>query len=339
MMAARTTPRRVFFLGLLLMFVTGFLCLGIGPDRSISPWDPSIWKSAISGQFDGKATILFSIRLPRLLLAMLVGGALALSGLIFQGLLQNPLADPFILGVSGGSGLAAVIVQRFGPHDPLTLVLASFGGGLGAIVLVERLAGQNGELDRGRLVLAGVVLNAFFAALISLLLILSGDDLPRIFAWLMGSLSMPDPSLLAPLGFLSMVAAGALWGMSHPLNLLTLGDVRAYHLGLDTVRFKRLTLFLASFLTAVAVSLAGMIGFVGMFVPHAVRIVLGGDHRLLIPGVVAGGGCLLMIADTLVRLSPAGVELPVGTLTALLGAPFFLWLLTRGSDREWWRHD
>ena len=332
------SPFRISLLGLLLVGVTAFLCLGLGPDRSISPWDVSIWKAAITGDSGGKATILFSIRLPRLLLAMLVGGSLALAGLVFQGLLQNPLADPFILGVSGGSGLAAVLVQRFGPQDPLFLVLASFGGGLGAIILVERLAGRDGELDRGRLILAGVVLNAFFAALISLLLILSGDDLPRIFSWLMGSLSMPEPALIAPLGVLSLVVAGLLWGMSHPLNLQTLGDVRAYHLGLDTARFKRLTLFLASFLTAVAVSLAGMIGFVGMFVPHALRMMVGGDHRLLIPGVISGGACLLMVADTVVRLSPAGVELPVGTLTALLGAPFFLWLLRRGSDREWWGH-
>ena len=337
-MKMRLSPFRVFVLGVLLVGLTAFLCLGIGSDRSISPWDVSLWKEALAGAAGGKTTILFSIRLPRLLLAMLVGGSLALAGLVFQGLLQNPLADPFILGVSGGSGLAAVLVQRFGPQDPLLLVIASFGGGLGAIVLVERLAGRDGELDRGRLILAGVVLNAFFAALISLFLILSGDDLPRIFSWLMGSLSMPDLTLILPLGGLSLAAAALLWRMSHPLNLLTLGDVRAYHLGLDTVRFKRMTLFLASFLTAVAVSLAGMIGFIGMFVPHAIRLMLGGDHRLLIPGVITGGACLLMVADTVVRLSPAGVELPVGTLTALLGAPFFLWLLKRGSDREWWGH-
>ncbi|MBF0498943.1 MAG: iron ABC transporter permease [Candidatus Riflebacteria bacterium] len=330
------SPAAVFFMGCVGIIVVGFFCLGWGDDRSVVPWDWKLLQGAWDGQFDKHATIIFSIRLPRLILGSLVGGCLALSGLIFQGLLQNPLADPFILGVSGGAGLAAVVIQLMGLHDPLILTAGAFIGGLGAVFFVERLAGIGGGLDRGRLILAGVVMNAFFGALIAVALVLSGQDLPRIFAWLMGSLNLPDPALYRPLGILSLIVMACVWAMSHPLNLLALGDLHAYHLGLNPDKAKRMALFAASLLTAIAVSLSGMIGFIGMFVPHAVRLLFGSDHSRLVPAATCLGAMLLMTTDTIVRLSPGGVELPVGTITALLGAPFFLWLLVRSSRASWW---
>ncbi|MFZ2961369.1 MAG: iron ABC transporter permease [Candidatus Ozemobacteraceae bacterium] len=330
------SPFTVFIIGCAGVLVVGIGCLGIGPDRSVVPWDPRILHDVWQGQFDERAMILFGIRFPRLLLGSLVGGCLSLSGLVFQGLLQNPLADPFILGVSGGAGLVAVVLQLLGVHNPLLLTGGAFLGGISAVFVVERMASLGGRLDRGRLILAGVVLNAFFGALIALALVFSGQDLPRIFAWLMGSLNIPDPTLFKPLGILSLTVAACVWAMSHPLNLLALGDLHAYHLGLDPDRAKRFALLAASLLTAIAVSLAGMIGFVGMFVPHACRLLLGSDHRRLVPASTCLGACLLMVTDTLVRLSPGGVELPVGTVTALFGAPFFLWLLSSTSRTSWW---
>lgn len=325
-------PIKAFFIGLILVVMTGFICLCLGSEKSIHPFDLTIWKNALNDKWEYRELILFSVRLPRLILGLLVGGSLALSGLVFQGLLRNPLADPFILGVSGGAGLAAVIIQLLGFHRPIVLVTGAFIGGLGAMILVKILAGSSGKIDRGRLILAGVVLNAFFAALISLLLIFAGKDLPRIFAWLMGSLSVPDPALSRPLSLLSLVAFFVIWAFSHRLNLIALGDHQAYHLGIDPEFTKKIALLGASLLTAIAVSLAGMIGFIGMFVPHGARLLFGSDHRILVPITFSMGAGLLMATDTLARISPTGVELPVGTITALFGAPFFLSLLLK-SDR------
>ncbi|MBF0548125.1 MAG: iron ABC transporter permease [Candidatus Riflebacteria bacterium] len=316
----------------MLIFFVGLICLSLGSEKSIHPFEISVWKNLFNPTWEYREVILFSVRLPRLILGFLVGGCLALSGLVFQGLLRNPLADPFILGVSGGAGLVAVIIQLLGFHNPIVLVFGAFIGGLGAVFLVNILAGTGGKIDRGKLILAGVVLNAFFAAFISLLLIFAGKDLPRIFAWLMGSLSVPDPALFRPLSLLSFVAFFVIWAFSHRLNLIALGDHQAYHLGIDPELTKKIALFGASFLTAVAVSLAGMVGFIGMFVPHGARLLFGYDHKVLVPITFAMGAALLMMTDTLARISPTGVELPVGTITALFGAPFFLSLLLK-SDR------
>ncbi|MBF0410080.1 MAG: iron ABC transporter permease [Candidatus Riflebacteria bacterium] len=327
-------PVTALAIGFLIMAITGFLCLCLGSERSVHPFDLTVWQNAFADKWEYRELILFSVRLPRLVLGLIVGGSLALAGLVFQSLLRNPLADPFILGVSGGSGLAAVLIQLSGIHRPLVLVCGAFMGGVGAMFLVQMLAGSGGKIDRGRLILAGVVLNAFFAALISLVLILAGKDLPRIFAWLMGSLSVPEPALFKPLAVVSIITSAILWVYSHRLNLIALGDHQAYHLGIPPEGTKKVALLCASLLTAIAVSLAGMIGFIGMFVPHAVRLVFGSDHKILIPATFSVGAGLLMFADTLARISPTGVELPVGTLTALFGAPFFLSLLLKSGHSQ-----
>ncbi|MBI3038251.1 iron chelate uptake ABC transporter family permease subunit, partial [bacterium] len=174
-------------------------------------------------------------------------------------------------------------------------------------------------------------LNAFFSALISMLLFASGQDMPRIFFWLAGSLGLPETRLFLPMGLIAFSTFIILWLFAHPLNLMALGDFQAYHLGLDVEKMKWVALICASLLSAVAVSMSGMIGFVGMFVPHASRLLCGANHRVLVPICALSGGVLLMLTDTIARIALTGTELPVGILTAFIGAPFFLWLLVRNA--------
>ncbi len=329
---------RSCLIGVLVLGVVAMICVSIGPRQAVSVFDLTLWQQYLRGEtLSTDARILFQIRFPRVLLGFLVGGSLSLAGLLFQSLLQNPLADPFIIGVSGGSALAAVLAQTMmGIHDPYVIVLVSFVGGLGAMVFVHLAASYAGSLHRGVIILTGVILNAFFSAAISLALLLAGRDMPRIFAWLMGSLNMPEPTLLLPMSLLAAAATIVVFLCSHPLNLLALGDFQAYHLGLAPERMKWLVLAAASLLTSIAVSLSGMIGFIGMFVPHAVRLSLGFDHRFLIPWSFLAGAMVLGGADALVRLAPAG-EVPVGTVMAFLGAPVFLHILFRRVNRVAWQ--
>ncbi len=315
--------------GAVVLLGVFLVCLSLGPDSRISLFDQEMWKGYLAGSPDQSGKVVFRIRLPRVLAACLVGGSLSLAGLVFQNLLQNPLADPFLIGVSGGAALGATLVQAAGLHDLPALIMAAFLGGIVSMAFVSRLARVSGTMDRGTLILAGVVLNSFLSAVISILLILSGQDMPRIFAWLMGSLNLPESRALVPMGFLAAVSAGVLWISSHPLDILGLGDFQAYHLGMDPEKFKWISLICASILTAVAVSLSGMVGFIGMFVPHGVRFMFGYGHRILVPMAFLGGAMVLALADTIVRVSPFGVELPVGGLTALMGGPVFLFLLIR----------
>jgi iron complex transport system permease protein len=313
-------------IGFALVFLA---CLSLGFDHTAKPWDLDLWRDYFSGVENSRATILFSIRFPRLLLAGLAGGCLALAGLIFQNLLKNPLADPYVIGVSGGSGLAAVIIQIQGIHNPLVLIAGAFLGGLGTMLLVERLSTRQGRLFHLELILTGVILNAFFSAVISFLLIFSHQDMPRIIFWLMGSCNLPETRVLLPMACLALIAVGILLRYARHLNLLLLGEFQAFHLGIDPERVKWVALITASILTSIAVSMTGMIGFIGMFVPHALRFFFRGNHQMLIPLSFLGGGTLLILTDSFVRVMNVGREIPVGTVTALLGAPFFLFLMLR----------
>jgi len=324
--------RTAFFILIPTLLFVAFLSLSLGPDRNTTLFDFKVWQHLFSETPNEAKTIILQIRLPRLILAILVGGILSVSGLILQNLLQNPLADPYIIGVSGGSGLGAVIVQVLGYHDIRLLTLAAFIGGLAAMIFVERLARFAGRINKGVLILSGVVTNAFFAALISIGLIISGEDMPRIFQWLMGSLNMPDTRMIGPMLYPAVFAALLLWFFSHSLDLIALGEFQAYHLGVNVDRVRLIAIACSSLLTAVAVSLTGMIGFIGMFVPHSVRFIFGGKHKVLIPASFFTGAILLTTIDTLIRLAPSGLEMPVGALTALLGAPFFLFLLLKNSE-------
>ena len=283
-----------------------------------------------------RSPIVWQLRLPRVVLAYLVGGALGVAGVGLQALVRNPLADPFLLGLSGGAGLGAVVAIALHLPGPWALPLAAFAGAVGAMVLVYRLGliggrgGAGGELDPRILLLGGVAVGAFAAAITTALVSLAeAAELRNAFLWLWGGFSAASWTTVlvmlvyAPLP-LAVIAAAA-----RPLDLLALGEEPAQYLGADVRRLKQLVYLAASLLTAAAVAMSGVIGFVGLIVPHVCRLVWGRLHRTLIPTSFLTGGILLAAADTLARTAVAPRELPVGIVTALIGVPLFAFLLRR----------
>lgn len=275
--------------------------------------------------------VFWELRVPRALLAFLVGGALGVSGAALQALVRNPLADPFLLGLSGGAGLGAIVAIALGLQGAWALPLAAFAGALGAMLLVYRLGLVGGaELDPRVLVLAGVAVGAFAGAISTGIVSLSeATQLRNAFLWLWGGLSGASwdtvrvMALYAPLPLLVLAAA------ARPLDLLALGEEPASYLGADVERVKRRVYVAASLLTAAAVAVSGVIGFVGLVVPHIGRLLWGHRHRALLPVSFLGGGTLLALADTVARTVVAPHELPVGIVTALIGVPVFAFLLRR----------
>jgi iron complex transport system permease protein len=278
------------------------------------------------------AQIFFLARLPRTLAAAIVGGTLAAAGVVFQGLLQNPLATPYTLGVSAGASLGAMIAITFGPVLPVGGVAgASFAGAGLAVLVVYALAGaRHRGLSTTVLLLSGVTLNAFFSSLILFVQYLSNfADTYRALRWLMGDLDVGGYSpIVAALPFVIVAFVAFTW-LARPLNLLSLGAEAAGARGLDTTRAQRVAFFSASLATGAAVSIGGPIGFVGIIVPHLVRLLAGADHRLVLPASTFFGGAFLVVCDAFARTVLAPLELPVGIITALIGGPFFLWLLLR----------
>ena len=278
-------------------------------------------------------TVLWRIRLPRALLAGLVGAALSLSGVTFQAVLRNPLADPYLLGVSGGAALGAVMALTCGLQSPLVIPIAAFLGALAALLLVYLVARAH-SCSSHTLILSGVMVGSLAAAILLFLLWRAPVDATRqaIF-WLAGNLSLADPEWIS-WGWL-WLAGGflLLWSQSLPLDLLTQGEETAEDLGLNVARTRLVLFALAGALTACAVALAGLVGFVGLVVPHICRIIWGPGHRLLLPVSALFGGCFLMLADAIARSFYAPAEIPVGVVTAILGAPFFLYLLRSRGGR------
>lgn len=279
----------------------------------------------------GTSPIVRDLRLPRALLAFLVGGALATAGTGLQGLLRNPLADPFLLGLSGGAGLGAVLAIALGWGGPWGLPVAAFAGAVGAMVLVYRLGlVGGGALDPRTMLLAGVAVGAFAAAVTTAIVSLAeASQLRNAFLWLWGGLSGASWQTLAVLAAYVPVPLAVLAAAARPLDLLALGEEPARYLGADVERVKRRVYLAASLLTAAAVAVSGVIGFVGLLVPHLARLVWGHRHRALLPAAFLGGGTLLTLADTLARTVVAPRELPVGIVTALVGVPVFALLLRR----------
>jgi len=282
-------------------------------------------------------TIVLHLRLPRAILALLVGGGLSLAGAVFQALLRNPLAEPYILGVSGGAAVAAVLVLALGLAAAGSWVLpaAAFAGALLAVVLVFRVAAAaNRGLDVRVLLLAGVVVGAFFTACIALILSISqAETIRSAFLWMLGSLAGADWRSVALAAAYTLPAALGVWALARPLNLLSIGEDTASYLGTDVERTKRIAYGIASLLTAAGVAVAGIIGFVGLIVPHGVRLVAGSDHRIVLPLSFLAGAAFLALADLAARTLLAPVEIPVGVVTALVGVPLFLVLLRRSLAR------
>jgi iron complex transport system permease protein len=283
--------------------------------------------------------IIIEIRLPRILLAIVVGACLSVAGTSFQALLRNPLADPYVLGVSSGAALGAVLALIVEPHLALPVwllvLLTPFGAALGAaatVAAVYLLGRRQGQVDTATLLLGGIITGSFLSAIIMFLLTTAGRDLHGMQFWLMGDLSTPLPqSLRWILGVGFFAAAGAIYTTASDLNLLLAGEKEAMHLGVDVNRVRLVVYIAASILTGLAVSVSGAIGYVGLLVPHVMRLLFGSDHRTLLPTAAFGGAIALVLADTLARTVVAPSELPVGAMTALAGAPLFIYLLRRGA--------
>jgi iron complex transport system permease protein len=305
----------------------------------VSPWDAlrlSAWKLGLVDRPDDVAraieVILFQLRLPRVLLAAVVGLGLAVAGTVFQGLFRNPMADPAIIGVSSGAALGAVLVILAGGSagfGGFGVPLAAFAGALATALLVYRLARIGPAVQVATLLLAGIAVAALISSLLSLVMSLAGEELRSIYFWLLGGLGARGWDALTAAGpFVAVGALAAVLTMGD-LNLMVLGEERAAQLGVEVERFKRGSLAVGALLAAAAVSVSGVIGFVGLMTPHVLRLVVGADHRRLLPAVMLAGPAFLILTDLVARTVLAPEELPVGAVTALLGGPFFLFLLRR----------
>ncbi len=302
------------FGSIVLSLILVYVVLGAG-EAWINPFSPA---SAM------EQTILWELRIPRLLIAFAVGGMLAMAGSWFQVLLGNPLAEPYVLGVAGSSATGAILLMTIAGSVWL-MSAGAFAGAMVGIATVMAFA----YLGTGRLLLAGVVLAAFWGAFITLLLALMPEhDISLAFAWMMGDLSSSDiPTAILLLVWVIALLYGL--SLSRSLDALLLGERHATMLGVDVPKLRRTLLILASFVTAIAVTAAGTIGFVGLVIPHLMRLLFGSLHRIALPASAFGGGLLLMLADAASRSVIAPAELPVGVLTAMIGVPLFLWLLLK----------
>ncbi len=326
---------------LLLLSVVG--CLAIGsvrmPFGEITrillhhlPWIgdqiPVTWD-------DASAQIMMKVRFPRVLLAVLVGASLGIAGTAFQGVLRNPLADPYTLGVSSGASVGAALLIYFGLQYAFfgqwTIPVVAFVTGVLTLIVVLKMARENGKIPVETLILSGVVTNAFLGAIVSFMVAMSKQTINEILFWVMGSLALrgwPYIYVIAPYFAVTFVV---LCAYTRQLNLLALGERQAAHLGLDVERTKWIVLLTATLVTAGAVSVSGVIGFVGLVVPHMLRLIIGPDYRLLMPLSALGGGIYVMWADTIARSALAPTEIPLGVVTAFIGAPFFAYLLIRNK--------
>jgi iron complex transport system permease protein len=335
---APLSPRRlvvVLLLLLTLLFVSCAVALMAGP-----AWLPPrevlrilLGRESAAGAPLPASDIVLRIRFPRLLLGGIVGASLSLAGVLFQALLRNPLADPFVLGVSGGAALGGIAVLGFGGVLGLgsaAVPPAAFLGSIVTALLLFAVAGGRGRLSSTSLLLTGVVFNAIASAAIVFVASLSGlSEGTSIFLWLIGSLSAARESATLLCATFLLCGFAIVWPLARRLDLLALGEESASQLGVDVERLKRILLASTSLMVGAAVSVSGLIGFVGLIIPHLLRLLLGPDHRLLVPASALGGAVFLILCDTIARTMLAGGELPVGAITALAGGPLFLILLRR----------
>jgi iron complex transport system permease protein len=330
--------RNPFLITLLALSLMLLLSMAIG---SVFIPPTELWH-VITGTAanDTFRTILLDIRLPRTALIALVGAALAGSGAAYQGLFRNPLADPYLIGVASGAGLGAIIAMSIRwPYTTLGLLavpLAAFIASLLTVYIVYTIAHIGGSVPTTSLILAGVAVSSFAVSLTSFLMLRSTGEVRRAIGWLLGGVSLVSWNATLALipylgiGLVTLILTG------YTLNLLQFGDDQATQMGLNVRRAKFIIIVAASLVTAAAVSFAGIIGFVGLVVPHIVRIWWGVDYRRLIPLSIIGGAAVLLFADVLARIVLAPQELPVGIVTALAGAPFFLWVLRRAKNQGIW---
>jgi iron complex transport system permease protein len=333
------TPSKVILIslafGLCLLLVAAISMLLGTADVSFQKMMALV--SGSLGADDPARLILLRIRLPRIILGAVVGFSLSLGGVIFQALLRNPLADPFILGISSGAALGAVLGIFLGFTFHLGVPFMSFAGALLTLYLVIVLGARKMGMESSTLLLTGVILNAFFTAVIMFFVSTTADSrLQSMLYWLYGDLSQSRYGPLLVLVPFLLMASVILYGFAKDLNLITAGEETAFQLGAEVERTKKLCLILVSLVIGLVVSFSGLIGFVGLIVPHLARMAFGSDHRLLIPVASLGGAIFLIAADTLARTLISPSELPVGVITAFLGAPFFIYLLKKKGS-QWSR--
>ncbi len=331
-----TPGRFVATLSGLTVLLAGALLMGVmvGPS---SLGLAEAWQ-ALRGHAEGPvADIVLRVRVPRVALAGLVGASLAVSGALYQALLRNPLADPYILGVSGGAALGGILALSLGGALGLGYAAvppAAFAGAVVTVVLLFAVVGPVGRVATTNLLLTGVVFNAFASAAIVFLASLAGlTDGARIFLWLIGSLSDVRSDAMGWVALFLVAGLACALPLSRALNAMALGEDSAQQLGIDVVRTQRLLLVATSLMVGAAVSVSGLIGFVGLIIPHALRLRFGPDHRLLLPSAALLGAAFLIVCDTLARSVLGGRELPVGAITALAGGPYFVYLLRRHHRR------
>ena len=331
------TPRRVAWICVALgavLFVAVVISLRMGA-YPISAVDiVKTLLSGILGRWEAipseYRSIVFAVRLPRIALGILVGASLSTAGAGFQALLRNPLADPYVLGVSSGAALGAIVSLIATPHVPGAIQLAAFAGAAVTIAAVYFLGRRGGQLDSATLLLAGIVAVSFLsAAIMFLMTMLPGRELRGMAFWLMGDLQSPPSINSRWLYLLLVIGVGSIYTTSSDLNLILTGEQEARHLGVNVSRVKLVVYVAASLLTGLAVSVSGAIRYVGLLVTHLMRMMFGSDYRVLIPASALGGAILIVFADMLARTVVAPTELPVGAMTALVGAPVFIYLMRR----------
>ncbi len=314
---------------LLLLLAVGMIALSIG--------SVGIPASHVLGALTGspsvsasEKTIILSLRLPRVLLALLVGSGLSVAGVVFQALLRNPLAEPYILGISSGGTVGAIIAIGFSlGAQTITTPLASFTGSAAVMFLVYGIAHRRGQLDTHALLLGGVMIGAFFNAAVLLIISVFNQELRNAFLWLMGNLSTANPDAILIVTPVLLVSFLVLLLQARNFNMISTGDETALQLGVEVRQVKRLSYLLASLITGLVVSVSGVIGFVGLVIPHICRMLFGPDHRLLLPASFLLGASFLIATDILSRTLLAPSEIPVGAITAAVGAPVFIWLLRK----------
>ncbi|MBX3494272.1 MAG: iron chelate uptake ABC transporter family permease subunit [Parvibaculum sp.] len=317
-------------LAALLSLATGAVPIGVG----------DVLRALFGFEVDAQsAAVITMIRLPRMLLAIVVGAALAGSGAALQGLFRNPLADPSLIGVSSGAALGAVVVIVFGgaiavvipfAASPLLLPFAAFAGGLAATFAMQRLAQSGGRSATATLLLAGIAINALTWALTGFLVYVANDTQLRDFTfWSMGSLAAGGWQGIAIAALPIAAALGIIVVSARALDAMLLGEREAMHLGVPVQRLKNVVMVTSALAVSSAVAVSGVIGFVGIVVPHLVRMVAGPDHRIVLPGSMLAGAALLLVADMFARIVVSPAELPIGLVTSAVGSPFFLWLLVR----------
>jgi iron complex transport system permease protein len=314
---------------LVVLFIAFSLGLSIGPTQSGI-------RSAFSALFETNQSdsilysIVWRIRFPRVLLAAVVGATLSLGGLVFQALLRNPLAEPFILGISGGSAIGAIIGILLGLSRFPGICFTSFLGSLGTLALILVMSTGKSVLRKDALLLSGVMVNAFCSAIIMFLVSITQDArLHNIIFWLMGDLSAADLPQVVILGAILIPCFIMVFMFSHAMNLLMMGKDMARTMGINIKAVTFTLLVVTSFMVSATVSFSGLVGFVGLVIPHLLRLVLGPDHRSLVPACLFGGAAYLVLCDLLARTLPQQGEMPAGVVTALIGAPLFIILLQK----------